>query len=33
MNLGLSPLLKEVYPNIVPLSRPEVINQKISDPQ
>ena len=32
MNLGLSPLLKEAYPNVVPMPRPEVINQKISDP-
>ena len=33
MNLGLSSLLKEAFPNIVPLPRPEAINQKIPNPQ
>ena len=33
MNLGLSSLLKEAFPNIVALPRPETINQKILNPQ
>jgi len=32
LNLGLTSSLKEHFPNITPVSRPEVKDQKISDP-
>ena len=31
-NLGFSPKLIESFPNIVPVERPQVINQIIEDP-
>jgi len=33
MNLGLSDSLKEAFPGIVPVVRPEVINDKVFQPQ
>jgi hypothetical protein len=32
MNLGLSESLKAVFPNVIPVSRPLAISQKIQDP-
>lgn len=32
MNLGLSESLKTVFPNVIPVSRPLTIGQKIQDP-
>ena len=32
MNLGLSEKLKEEFPDVVPVVRPLVLNQKIQDP-
>jgi len=32
INLGLSSELKDAFPNIVPVSKPKIINQNISDP-
>jgi hypothetical protein len=32
MNLGLSDSLKEAFPNIVPVERPKVEDQIVSDP-
>lgn len=32
LNLGLSPQLKEAFPNTVPVNRPLVVNQVIRDP-
>lgn len=33
LNLGLSPQLKEAFPNTVPVKRPLVVDQAIRDPQ
>ena len=32
MNNGLSEVLKEVFPNIIPVPRPLVVDQSIKDP-
>jgi hypothetical protein len=32
LNLGLSAVLTEAFPNITPVARPEIVDQEISDP-
>ena len=32
MNLGLSDVLQEAFPSVIPAVRPEVKNKKIKDP-